>query len=580
MSENRKSMKEKFPRVLVVLFLVSLLACNQDQKMSSTEPAKPNILLILVDDLGYSDIGCYGSEIRTPNLDILAQQGVMFSDFYVSSLCAPTRAMLLTGVDNHQNGLGAMPPGHTENQYLQPGYEGSLNNRVVTLQEVLHDNGYHTYISGKWHLGHHKEKYPYNKGFEKSFVFLGGGSGHFSNAFALGPGEEPVSFYVRDEDEVDKLPDDFFSTKNFSDEMINFITEQEDDSPFFGYLAYTAPHDPLHAPEDYLDKYAGVYNAGYEQIKKDRLARMKEIGIVNEPVPYNPGTGKYQQWNDLSEEEKKSQSRKMEIYAAMIENLDYHIGRVIDALKKSGKYENTIFLFMSDNGANPKEAIFYPGNSEEFLAENYNNSLGNFGRSTSFISQGGAWAEVSNTPFTYFKTTTGEGGIHAPLIISGPNVISNHFQDLTGMHVCDIFPTLLDMANVTRPDTYKGNELAPIYGVSAMEFLTGNSDEVRNTNTDPLFFEMMECRAVIKGKWKAMMLQPPYAKEAKWELYDLSTDPLEKHNLAAQHSELLEDLTREWDLYAKDVGYIMGEGEMLIDSIGPEEFYKYEKLFN
>ena len=197
-----------------VLSLYMFLGCGNG-KTNLRKNDSPNILLILVDDLGYSDLGCYGSEIKTPNLDRLTDQGVRFTDFYVSSLCAPTRAMLLTGVDNHQNGLGTMPPGHTENQYLKPGYEGSLNNAVVTLPEVLRNNGYHTYMAGKWHLGHHEESYPANRGFEKSFAFLGGGSGHFNNAFPLGPGEEPVSFYVRDKDIVEKLPDDFYSSKNF-----------------------------------------------------------------------------------------------------------------------------------------------------------------------------------------------------------------------------------------------------------------------------------------------------------------------------------------------------------------------------
>lgn len=562
--------------VIAVCGVLLLSGCSNSSENETHK--KPNFLIILVDDLGYSDMSCYGSEIKTPNLDKLAIQGVKFTDFYVSSLCAPTRAMLLTGVDNHQNGLGTMPPGHAENQYLKRGYEGSLNNQVVALPEVLQDNGYHTYMAGKWHLGHHQESYPANRGFEKSFAFLGGGSGHFSNAFALGPGEVPVSFYVRDKIIIEELPDDFYSTKNFTDEMISYILKQEDDSPFFGYLAYTAPHDPLHAPDSYLDKYKDVYNAGYEQIKKDRLARMKKIGIIDESVPYNPGTGKFPKWGDLDDDQRKSQARKMEIYAAMIENIDYHIGRVIETLKKTGKYENTIFIFLSDNGANPKEAVFYPGSSEDLLAKNFDNSYSNLGKSNSFVSQGGAWAEASNTPFTYFKTTTGEGGIHAPLIIAGPGVENEKIQIKTGMHVCDIFPTVLKFAGVTRPEKYNENELVPLYGKSAMEFLAGKEELVRNTSIDPLFFEMLECKAIIKGNWKAMMLQPPYADNPEWQLFDLSIDPLEKHDLASQKPAKLQELTQDWNEYAKNVGYIKAEGEMLINKIGPEEFYKYEGI--
>ena len=562
--------------IFATLFIIGSFGCSQRQNNESKDSNRPNILLIVVDDLGYSDLGCYGGEIKTPNLDELANQGVKIADFYVSSLCAPTRAMLLTGVDNHQNGLGTMPPGHTTNQYLKPGYEGSLNKAVVALPEVLRDNGYHTYMSGKWHLGHHEESYPANRGFEKSFAFLGGGSGHFSNAFPLGPGEKPVTFYVKDEEMLESLPDDFYSSKDFSDEMIKYITEQEDDSPFFAYLAYTAPHDPLHVPDEYLDNYKGVYDSGYEKIKKERLARMKKNGIVGETVPYNPGTGKFPQWEDLDDKDKKSQARKMEIYAAMIENLDFHISRLIDALKKTGKYDNTIIIFMSDNGANPKEASFYPGSSKEFLAENYDNSIENLGKRNSFVSQGGSWAEVSNTPFTYFKTTTGEGGIHAPLIVTGPGVKIKNIQNNTGIHVCDILPTLLDFAGVSRPDIYNGNELAPLYGMSAMEFLAGNEAKVRNTEIDPLFFEMLECRAIIKGKWKALMLQPPYINKPEWQLFNLSTDPLEKLDLASQEPEILKELSAEWDNYAISVGYIKAEGKPLIYKIGPEEFYKFK----
>jgi arylsulfatase len=562
--------------LIFVLVQAFLTGCSPDQDKIASDHTRPNVLLILVDDLGYSDLGCYGSEIRTPHLNKLAAEGVRVMDFYVSSLCAPTRAMLLTGVDNHQNGLGTMPPGHSDNQYLKPGYEGTLNKRVISLAEVLQNKGYHSYIAGKWHLGHHKKDYPRSKGFEKSFVFLGGGSGHFSNAFALGPGEEPVSFYIRDEEIVDSLPEDFYSSKNFTDEMIKYIAEQEDDAPFFGYLAYTAPHDPLHVPDQYLDKYHGVYDEGYERVKIDRLSRMKETGLVEESVPYNPGTGKFPAWENLNPDQRKMQARIMEIYAAMIENLDYHIGRVIAALKESGKYENTVIIFLSDNGANPKEAAFYPGSSEEYLAENFDNSYSNLGRRNSFVSEGGAWAEVSNTPFTYFKTTTGEGGIHAPLIISGPGVNIEDFRTTTGMHVCDLFPTIIDLAGVSRPESYEGNELAPLYGTSAKEFLAGKELLVRDTELNPLHFEMLECRAIIQGEWKALMLQAPYADEPVWQLYNLSSDPLEKNDLSSQEPERLRSLTAAWDKYADESGYIKAEGQMLIEEIGPEEFYKYQ----
>jgi len=297
---------------------------------------------------------------------------------------------------------------------------------------------------------------------------------------------------------------------------------------------------------------------------------------VDETVPYNPGTGKFPQWEDLDDKEREMQARKMEIYAAMVENIDSHIGRLFDALKKTRKYENTIIFFMSDNGANPKEASFYPGSSEKYLNENYDNSFKNMGKRDSFVSLGGSWAEVCNTPFTYFKTTTGAGGIHAPLIISGAGVEIENIKSNTGIHVCDIFPTVLDLVGVSRPNIYNGNELAPLYGISGMKFLTGNEIQVRNTSTNPLHFEMIECRAVIKGSWKALMLQPPYVSEPHWQLFDLSSDLLEKHDLALQEPEKLKELIAEWDKYAISVGYIKAEGEPLIQKIGSEEFYKFD----
>ena len=538
---------------------------------------KPNILLILADDMGYSDLGSYGSEIRTPHLDKIAQKGVRFTDFYVSSLCAPTRAMLLTGVDNHQNGLGTMPPAHTVNQYLKPGYEGGLNDVAITLPEVLRRKGYHTYMAGKWHLGHHRENYPVNKGFEKSFAFMGGGSSHFSDAFPLSEAERPVSFYVRNDEEVKELPEGFYSSDYFADTMIEYITKQNDDAPFFGYLAFTAPHDPLHVPDNWVHKYKGRYNGGYESIKKERLGRMKTMGLVDESVPYNPGTRKFSTWRKLSKAEQKIEAREMEIYASMIENMDYNIGRVVEALKKAGKYNNTVFVFLSDNGANPKEALFYPGQTKEYMAKHYDNSLKNMGRKGSFISQGGPWAEVSNTPFTYFKTTTGEGGIHSPLIISGPGVNLRGLRNTGGMHVCDIVPTLLDLAGVSRPDRVKGKKQAPLYGKSAKGFLAGDKQYVRDTEKEPLHFEMIENRAIIKGNWKALLLQPPFAEKPVWQLYNLVLDPIEKHDLASQKPEKLKELISDWKHYANEVGYIKAESKMLIEEIGPDKFYEFKK---
>jgi len=561
----------------LIAVVAGFWGCNSSSTESSNNPAKPNILLIVVDDMGFSDLGCYGGEIKTPNVDALPDRGVRFSKFYTSSLCAPTRAMLITGVDNHQSGLGVMPPNHTREQYLQPGYEGPINNRVMTIAEVLEAGGYHTYMTGKWHLGHHAKDYPANRGFEKSFVFLGGGASHFNNAFPLSSVEIPITEYVRDL-QIVELPDDFFSTINYTDEMISFISKQKDDAPLFGYLAYTAPHDPLHVTDDYFKEYEGVYDVGYAQIRQKRLERMKAMGMVAKDVPDNPGTGKFPTWDQLDEGSKKKQARRMELYASMIEQMDTNLGRLIETLKQEGRYENTIFIFMSDNGANPKEAWEYAPNTPESIARDYDNSLENVGTANSFIAQGGAWSEVSNTPFSYFKTTTGEGGIHAPLIICGPGVQKRESPVHTVSHVTDLFPTILDFAGTPRPASLNGRELAPLYGVSAKDFLSGSSDIIRDTEDSPLCFEMTENKAIIKGKWKALMLKPPYVQKAEWQLFNLETDTGEKNNLASSNPEKLHELVSDWKKYAKEVGYIEAGQAPLILQIGSDKFYSYEPL--
>lgn len=557
---------------LIVILSISIFSCTpREDKVE-----KPNIMLIVVDDMGYSDLGCYGGEIKTPNLDRLAESGVRMTNFYTLSMCAPTRACLLTGVDNHQNGMGNMPPLHSSNQYMQAGYEGYLNKNVITLPEILSDNGYHTYMAGKWHLGvHSTDNYPIGRGFEKSFAQMGGGSGYFQDGFDLGPFETPITFYTRNDKRIDELPEDFYSTKAFTDEMIQYITEQQDNKPFFGYLAFTAPHDPLHVPDNYMDKYKGNYDKGYDTIRTARLNRMKEMGLIDKSVPYNSGTGNFPTWESLSEDEKKLQARKMELYSSMIDYVDVQVGRLIDVLKQKGKYDNTLFIFMSDNGANPKEPIFYYlGNKELFESQGFDNSLENMGRTNSFVSQGGSWAEVSATPYTYYKTTTGEGGIRTPLIVSGKGVETNGIKNPT-MHVTDIFPTILDYIGVERPNTYKENTLNPLYGQSAKSFLTNNSESVRNTMNEPLCFELNGYKAVIKGDWK-LIYSDEFSTDTKWQLVNLADDPGEKIDLAEQNPEKFKELKKDWEEYSIKYGYIKPEGKMHVIDIGAEAFYKFE----
>ncbi|MCG8309073.1 MAG: arylsulfatase, partial [Cytophagales bacterium] len=532
-------------KLICIFWIISFTGC----KFVSTEKHSPvpNIMLIVVDDLGYSDLGSYGGEIRTPNIDSLAGKGVRFTRFYTQPMCAPTRASILTGVDNHQNGLGAMAPMHTKNQYLQPGYEGFLNDKVVTLSEVLNDNGYHTYMSGKWHLGSlDSSQYPYGRGFEKSFAQMAGGSGYFQDGFPLGPFDAPVTFYVEDDKRVDKLPEDFYSTKAFTDHMIQYIKESDKEKPIFGYLAYTAPHDPLHITDDYIDKYKGVYDEGFDSIRKNRLQRMKSMGLIDKSVPYNPGTGNFPAWDELTTEEKAYQSRKMEIYTAMIEYVDDQVGRLIQAIKEEDRFDNTLFIFMSDNGPNPYEPEFYyVGNIDEYKKQGFDNSLKKMGRDHSFISLGGAWAEVTATPYSYYKTTTGEGGIRAPLIISGAGVEIDGIKDAT-VHAADIYPTILEYANVERPKTYKGKILNPLFGQSAKAFLQNEAEFVRDTEQQPLCFEISGYKTVYQGDWK-LMQGKAFNADGEWVLINLKDDPTEKTDLSKTNPDKVKEMAQHWE---------------------------------
>ena len=546
--------------------------------MTQAPPDRPNILLIVVDDMGYSDAQPFGGEIRTPVVQTLADEGVRLANFHVSSLCAPTRSMLLSGVDNHQNGLGIMPPFHATNQYLKPGYEGPLNHRVMTIAEVLKGVGYHCYMAGKWHLGAIDGYRPEDRGFDRVFSFLGGGASHFNDHRALASSEIPHTRYDEDgRDVTEELPDDFFSSDTYADKMISYLSEQQDDATFFAYLAFTAPHDPLQVPDDWLDRYRGAYDEGYDAIRQRRLARMKEMGLIPEALTSNPGSGLFPTWNQLSDEEKSEQARKMEIYAAMIENADYNIGRVLDLLRAQGRYESTLIIFMSDNGANPKEPNAYAATTPEQIDREYDNRLENMGRKGSFVSIGGAWAEVADTPLSYFKTTTYEGGTQVPLIVTGPGIAKRGIDTSQLLHATDVLPTILDFLGIDRPEQRDGQRLAPLYGKSWKPYLIGDTEVPVRGPSDAIGLEMLECRAIIKGEWKLIFMAPPYGKN-DWHLYNLREDPREMTDRAADQPEKFAELKREWDAYAAAVGYIEADDDRQLASMSAEEFFGFAGL--
>jgi arylsulfatase A-like enzyme len=509
---------------------------------------KPNILIIVGDDLGFSDIAPFGGNIQTPVLEKLAKEGIPFSNFYVQPTCSPTRSSLLTGNDNHVAGLGIMgemdyPELHALNL---PGYSGDLSKQVVTIPEVLRDNGYHTYMTGKWHLGEGPGKDPFDRGFEETFILGTGGGSHFNDKKALSPLQKMD--YTRN-GQVVELPDDFYSTKNYTDSMIQFIDKNKwDQKPFFAYLSYTAVHDPLQAPKEYIEKYKGKFDMGWDALWELRLKNLKSLGIVPKDLnkfSKNPAIPK---WEKLTQQQKEEFAKDMEVYAAMLDYMDMSIGRVFDHLKKEGLYDNTMIVFMSDNGANGATASTYPGNEDGKYHSTFNNTLDNRGLQSSYVETGAGWAQASSSPFRFFKSFTTQGGIKAPLLIKMPEKMKNSGKwNSSFVHVTDLMPTVLELAGASYPKQFKDNTIHPHIGKSLIPLLKGSTVSVHSN--DGQGWELFEMKAYIKGNWKILRLPQPMG-TGEWQLYDIKKDPAETTDLSTQFAKIKKDLVKEWNNYA------------------------------
>jgi arylsulfatase A-like enzyme len=519
------------------------------------KPSKrPNILLLVADDLGYSDLGSFGGEISTPNLDALARNGVKLTNFMVAPSCSPTRSMLMSGTYNHKAGLGAMAEWTAENQRDKPGYEGYLNHRVVALPNLLRDAGYRTFMSGKWHLGMEADQGPDVRGFDDSFVMLPGAGNHYSDK-GLFPLLSTIPY--RENGKEVKLPKRFYSTEFYTDKAIEYIDKaQATDEPFFGYVAYTAPHWPLQVPEKYSDNYRGKYDVGYDEIRELRLQNLVKAGIFSPDLVANPGSGCYASWDSLSPEERMRQARTMEIYAGMIDALDENIGRLIGHLESIGELDNTLIMFMSDNGADarPEGGV---GRESEFVAKKYDNRFGNLGSKSSFVSYGGAWAEVGSTPFKLHKGSPAEGGIRAPAIVSFPAIGIDKGIRREFTSVMDILPTFLEVAGSQHPgDTYQGRSVLPVTGSSMLPYLKGEANTVHE---QPLYgFSVHMNQGLQYGDLKLLRMQMPYG-DANWELYNVKNDPGETRNLANDSPDKLQTMIVKWREFQAQTGVIISE---------------------
>jgi arylsulfatase len=522
--------------------------------------SKPNLLLIVADDMGYSDVGCFGGEIRTPNIDALASRGMRGTNFYVAPSCSPTRSMMLSGTDSHIAGIGNMSEWTGAEQKGKPGYEGHLNDRVVTLATLLRDSGYRTCMAGKWHLGEKPDQWPAARGFERDLSLLQGAGSHWPDMMGLLPSEPKVT-YTRNGKLLEELPADYYSSKNLTSFIIDGIKEStQDGKPFFAYLAYQAPHGPLAIPEDWKNKYKGRYDKGYDAIRKERLERQKELGIIGKDVVGFPRLPTIPAWDALTEEQRKLAARKMEVYAAMIEYMDDQIGRLTAHLKQAGHLDNTLIVFISDNGAAGEDmgeliTKLAPA-AQGWFTKTYDNSLENIGRPGSCSEYGPAWAQVSSVPLRMFKGVEADGGIRAPLIVSGPGV--KHKGDITSsvLHVMDILPTFLETAGVKHPAGEAGAKVAPPQGRSMWPLLAGQEKSTRS-DADWIGGELFGNRSIRQGDWKILYLLPAAGGKGDWELLNLKDDPAEMNDLSAKHPDKREAMIKLWEQYVKDNGLIM-----------------------
>jgi arylsulfatase A-like enzyme len=511
---------------MVALLAVVLSSCSTGDR--SGRNSRPNILIIMADDMGFSDLACYGGEIQTPNIDRLAENGLRYRQFYNAGRCCPTRASLLTGLYQHQAGMGWM----TAADLGSEGYRGELNSQCVTIAEVMKKAGYNTYMVGKWHVtadkniepGGDMSTWPLQRGFDRYYGPHNGGGSYFTTRW-LNDGNERIT-----------PPEGYYLTDALSDTAASYIKSHPSSHPFFMYLAYTAPHFPLHARPTDIDRYRGEYREGWDHLRQQRYENMIRLGIIPPFVGLSEKMPDVPDWKGLSEEQKDEFDLRMAVYAAQVEVMDRGIGRVTAALEKKGLLENTVILFLSDNG----------GTAEFISRGNHDPEL--IGTDSTFESYRKPWATMSNTPFRWFKQYVHEGGISSPLVVHWPDGIRDKgvFRDQAG-HVIDLMPTCLELAVVDYPDEYSGNSIIPHEGLSLVPSFN-REETVHRT----LFWEHQANRAIRIGDWKLVSVsrsnREPYT--GRWELYDLKEDRSEGNDLSGEYPDRVTGMDSIWNAWA------------------------------
>lgn len=550
---------------LSVIFLLFIL-CSLEAQSGDTTITKPNIVLILIDDSGLMDLGAYGGEAKTPNIDKLAGNGLMFTNMHASPVCAPSRAMLLTGTDSHLAGVANLPEFLAEEYQTKPGYEGVLNDRVQTIATRLKEANYNTYATGKWHLGHDEKTLPSKRGFDRTFILGGSGASNYNNSGYLPM--KPLAHWYADGKEVE-LPEDFYSSKTYIDKTIEFHQEEKNkDNPFFTYIAFQAIHAPIQAPKEFVEKYKDTYAKGWNKLREDRFEKAKQMGFIPNNTPFTDPLPNLRKWEELSAKEQKAYIMSMAVTAGMLEAMDYHIGRYIDYLTKEGLMENTIFIVTSDNGpdgADYTQGLIWAKRNGYHTDFDTNGDKGFFG----FM--GPEFANAVSSPFSYFKYYTGEGGLRVPFILSGKDIPQNQRTN-TFCFFTDIAPTIYDLVGIP---TTANEGYAPITGKSMLPHINNDSIPVYKAG-EGIGLEAAASSAYFLDGYKIVKNNIPFG-DMQWHLYNLVEDPSELNDLAQQEPERFQKMLAEYEAYAKNVGVLeMPEGYSAQGTVAKKS---YKKMF-
>jgi len=516
---------------------------------------RPNILLVVVDDAGFMDFGAYGSNTATPNIDRLSKSGAMFTRFYTSPQCGPSRAMLLTGQSSHATGMGSIAEVMNEKMQALPAYSLKWKEDQKTIATRLRAAGYQTYASGKWGIGYIGENLPHRFGFDRSWVLDSTGSSNFDTTSYLPVYDEMKWF---EDGRRVSLPDDFYSSRNIVDKMIGYVDSGDPERPFFGYLSFQAIHIPLQVAPEYVNKYNGVFDSGWDVMQKEQWQKAVKLGLVPGSTQLPKNTYNRRKWSELSSNEKAYWARAMQVNAGMLEAADFHLGRLLDHLAARGQLENTIVMVVSDNG--PESATL--GKTSELptllIEKLWMQHVGwdvdyeNLGQRGSMAAIGHEWASVSAAPLNLFKFSAAEGGLRVPFVVSGPMIASQGIQHARAQ-IADIAPTLLEAAGVAfAKEEFHGRSLLPV--------LTKQAAQVYG-EADSMVFEVSGTAALYRGNWKITKTPAPYG-TGEWQLFDLASDPGETSDLSLGMPELFNEMLAEYERYSRDVGvYEFGPGE-------------------